>query len=137
MIFAQANLKGGLLDPNVPPHQMFVGIKDQPANPAGQLGEGLLETYRVLKSTPGYLGARPKAGFLDMLPFDLGGSVPDASGFSKLPLGLWRRQWADFSVVSFDPQILNALPQQLHSVPAEASAASFNGTSSTTSFAYS
>lgn len=122
MIFAQAYLKGGLLAPEIPPHQLFAGIKDAPSNPSGQLGEGILETYRALRTTPGYLGAWPKAGFLDLLPFDLGGSNPDANGFSKLPLGLWRRQWQDYSAVSFNPQFLAALPQQLQPTPVESPA---------------
>jgi hypothetical protein len=59
-----------------------------------------------LQTTPGYLGAWPKTGFLDILPLGLGGTQPDAEGYSQLPLGIWRRQWDAFSVLSLDPDIL-------------------------------
>jgi hypothetical protein len=36
----------------------------------------------------------------------IGGGEPDLAGYSRLPLGLWRRQWADLSVLSFQQQLL-------------------------------
>jgi hypothetical protein len=81
-----------------------------------------LQTLNMLRSTPGYLGSWPKAGFLDLLPFNLGGTVPDANGFSRLPLGLWRRQGAGFSVLSFDPQLLANTTPQLRVVDSEVEA---------------
>lgn len=118
VIFAQAHLRGGLLFPSIPPHHMFLGILD--AGPLeGLQGGGLFQTIRTLRTTPGYLGAWPKPGFLDLLPFNLGGTVPDANGFSRLLLGVWRRQWNTFSAVAFDPEILSPLPRQLNAVPAD------------------
>jgi hypothetical protein len=76
----------------------------------------------LIRSTPGYLGAWPKPGFLDLLPWNLGGSVPDPDGFSRLPLGLWRRQGAGFSVLSFDPVLLAHVTPQLRPVEAETEA---------------
>jgi hypothetical protein len=91
--------------PRVPPHHMFLGVQDIPMSNASS-GTGLMQVFNLLRSTPGYIGSWPAAGFLDMLPFNLGGTAADANGFSKLPFGLWRRQGGGFSVLSFDPQLL-------------------------------
>jgi hypothetical protein len=80
---------------------------------------GLLQTLNFLRSTPGYLGSWPRAGFLDFLPQNLGGSVPDPDGFSRLPFGLWRRQGGGFSVLSFDPVLLANITPQLRVAEAE------------------
>jgi hypothetical protein len=105
VITAQASLRGGLLMPSVPVHHLFVGIQDQEPLTDLQPG-GVLEFLRILRTTPGYLGAWPKTGFLDLLPLDLGGGQPDPAGFSQLPLGVWRRQWDAFSVLAMDPGLL-------------------------------
>ena len=52
------------------------------------------------------LGATPKPGFLDWLPLGLLGSEPDRFGFSKYPLGIWRRQWEGFSALAFNRDLL-------------------------------
>jgi hypothetical protein len=106
VIHAQAFLSGGLLNPAVPPHHMFVGVQDHV--PLDDLRPtSVFRTLQLLRATPGYLGAWPKTGFLDQLPLGLGGGPPDARGYSRLPLGVWRRQSVDgFSVLSFDPGVL-------------------------------
>ncbi len=111
VIAAQAAIRGGLVFPDVPQHSLFVGVQDMV--PQGDLRSGgLLRTLRLLQTTPGYLGAWPKPGFIDMLPLGLGGR-PDANGFTGYPLGLWRRQGNGFSVLSFNPQILSEITPQL------------------------
>lgn len=118
VIAAQAVLRGGLLAGSIPPHHMFLGVQDiAPLTQAAP--SGLLQTLNLLRSTPGYLGSWPRAGFLDLLPFNLGGSTPDPNGFSRLPFGLWRRQGAGFSVLSFDPQLLADVTPQLRTTEAE------------------
>jgi hypothetical protein len=105
VIQIQAFLKGGLLDPAVGPHHLFLGVQDHV--PLDDLKPtNLLKTLQLLKTTPGYLGAWPKTGFIDRLPLGLSGSPPDAWGYSRLIFGLWRRQGDGFSVLSFDPQLL-------------------------------
>jgi hypothetical protein len=121
VIAVQAVLRGGLLSPSIPPHHMFLGIQDIPPL-AAVPPSGLLQTYNLLRSTPGYLGAWPRPGFLDILPWNLGGTVPDPDGFSRLPLGLWRRQGAGFSVLSFDPVLLAEVTPQLRVVEGETEA---------------
>lgn len=121
VVSVQAAVRGGLLSPRIPPHQLFLGVQDVP--PLGNTPtSGLLQTLNMLRSTPGYLGSWPTAGFLDLLPLNLGGSVPDANGFSRLPLGLWRRQGSGLSVLSFDPQILADVTPQLRIVESEVDA---------------
>ncbi len=101
----QAAVRGGLLSPQIPPHHLFLGVPDLP--PGGEFApRGDLQTFQMLRGTPGYLGGWPKPGFLDLLPLGLGGEPPDEFGFSRLPLGLWKREGAGFSVLSFDPQLL-------------------------------
>lgn len=118
VVSLQAAVRGGLLTPRIPPHYLFVGIQDIPPLTEMPIA-GLLQTLNLLRSTPGYIGSWPRAGFLDLLPFNLGGSVPDANGFSKLPFGLWRRQGNGFSVLSFDPQLLANVTPQLRVVDSE------------------
>ena len=118
VIQLQAFLKGGMFDPAVGAHHLFLGVQDhvpledlKPTN--------LWKTLQLLRTTPGYLGAWPKTGFLDRLPLGLGGGQPDPWGYSKLLFGLWRRQGEGFSVLSFDPQLLAEVTPQLAVEPAD------------------
>ncbi len=118
IITLQAAVKGGLLVPSIPPHHLFLGVQDN--EPLTDLqGGGLLPSLMVLRTTPGYLGAWPKPGFLDLLPLGLGGGPPDAYGYSQLPLGIFRRQWEAFSALAFDPQVLAQVTPQLAAGEAE------------------
>jgi hypothetical protein len=118
IVTLQMSARGGILSPSIPPHYLFLGIQDMA--PLGDLQvTGLMQTLQTIRTTPGYLGSWPRAGFLDMLPFNLGGTVPDENGFSRLPFGLWRRQGAGFSVLSFDSQILADVTPQLRVAEAE------------------
>ena len=117
----QASVRGGVISRSIPPHYLFLGIQD--VAPLGDLQPtGLLQTFQMIRTTPGYVGSWPKAGFLELLPFNLGGSVPDENGFSRLPLGLWRRQGAGFSVLAFDPQLLADVTPHLRVVESETEA---------------
>lgn len=101
----QAAARGGLLLPQIPPHHLFLGVQDLPPE-REFVPRGFLQTFQMLRGTPGYLGGWPKPGFLDLLPPALGGGPSDEFGFSQLPLGLWKREGAGFAVLSFDPQLL-------------------------------
>lgn len=87
------------------PYHLFAGVKDM-VPPAPGDTKGLIKTFRALKAVPGYLGAYPGPGYLDQLPLGLGGGRPDAAGFSRSIIGLWRWQGAGFSLISFDRSIL-------------------------------
>jgi hypothetical protein len=115
----QAHVTGGQASNLIPPHMLFVGVHDTPAafnlNPTG-----LWQTLQILRSTPGYLGAWPKPGFLDWLPLRAREIPPD--GFSRLLFDVWRWQGDGFSVLSFHRDVLeNAVPQ-LRVVDAESPA---------------
>ncbi len=92
------------------PYHLFAGVKDMVPPEPGDM-KGLISTFRALKSTPGYLGAYPQPGYLDQLPLGLGGGRPDAFGFSRSLIGLYRWQDAGFSILSFDRSILESTRQ--------------------------
>ncbi len=117
IISMQAMVKGGLLSDRVPPHHLFLGIKDSPI-PVDPRPGGLFHVLKILQSTPGYLGAWPQLGFLDWLPLGLAGQ-PDVAGFSSLPLGVWRWQGDGFSVLSFKRDVLEQSVPQLQVVPTD------------------
>jgi hypothetical protein len=118
LISMQATLKGGALAPGVLPHHLFLGIRDAPPNTNLQ-PTGLLEIVHMLRATPGYLGSWPKLGILDWLPLDLGGSRTDAFGFSRLLLGVWRWQGNDFSVLSFQRDVLEQTVAEMRPEPTD------------------
>jgi hypothetical protein len=101
-----------------PDHVMFAGLKDMVPPVPGET-KGLLATLRTLQSLPAYLGGWPRPGYLDRLPLGLGGGPPDALGFSRLLIGLWRWQAGGFSVLSFDRSILENCAMHLRPVPAD------------------
>ena len=101
-----------------PDHVMFAGLKDMVPPVPGE-SKGLLATLRILQSLPAYLGGWPRPGYLDRLPLGLGGGPPDALGFSKLFIGVWRWQMGGFSVLSFDRSILDNCALYLRPIPAE------------------
>lgn len=112
IITAQVVVRGGLLSPQIPVHHLFLGIQDHA--PLGAMPpSGLLGYLTLLRTTPGYIGGWPKPGFLDWLPVGMGGGPPDAAGYSRMLLGVWRRQWLDFSAVAMDPTLLARVTPQL------------------------
>ena len=117
IIAIEAALRGGLLFPRVPPHTLFVGVQDHEPLAAPSSDE-ILRLLSIIRTTPGYLGAWPKPGFLDFLPFGLGGTA-DAQGYSELPLGILRWQGRGFSVLSMDEALLSGAAEQIGFVEAD------------------
>ncbi len=116
VITMQMSLRGGLLWPSIPAHQLFLGVRD--VDPGiEQIPDGLLKPLLILRSTPGYLGAWPQLGLLNLIPFL--SPQPDVLGFASLPLGLWRWQGDGFSVLSFDRRVLEEASAHLQTVPSE------------------
>lgn len=114
----QASMKGGTMNQNIPPHQIFAGIQDR-IDPAVNLQpSSMLSMMKTLRQIPGYLGSWPNPGYADWMPA-LGGT-PDEYGYtySRL-LKLWRLQWDAFSVLSFDANRLEALKPHLKIVPSD------------------
>lgn len=118
IIRVEASLTGGLASPNVPTHQIFGAVQDYLDPNLNLEPKTFLETFETLKETPGYLGAWPNPGYTNWMP-RLGG-LPDAFGYTYSPLlSLWRLQWNDFSILSFDQRRLESLKPTLKLVPAE------------------
>ncbi|MEO8496209.1 MAG: hypothetical protein ABI614_14160, partial [Planctomycetota bacterium] len=118
LISVQASLRGTPFSPSAVPHHLFLGVRDVPPN-ANLQPTGFLEIARLLQETPGYLGAWPKLGVLDVLPFGLGGGEPDPNGFSRLLFGGWRWQGGDFSTLSFRRDVIERTIEDLHVEPTE------------------
>ena len=100
-----------------PPTHLFAGIKDT-FPPAPEEFEGLFNAYRSLRQLPGYLGAWPQPGALDRLPLGLGRGRPVGPGMSRLLGGLYRYTGGGFSVLSFQPDVLEASLPFLEAVEA-------------------
>ena len=119
----QANMKGGSLLGGIGgssggalPYQLFAAVQDYLDPNIDLRPNSILRLLETLREVPGYLGASPCPGYLNRLP-QLGGQ-PDYGGYtySRL-LKLWRLQWEDFSVLSFDQGRLEALKPHLQVVP--------------------
>ena len=90
-----------------PPTHLFAGIKDTiPPNPDDF--DGIIKSYWALKQLPAYLGAWPQPGALDRLPLGLGRGRPVGPGMNRLLGGLYRYTGDGFSIVSFQPRVLEA-----------------------------
>ena len=104
LVSFQISLRGGEVAPDIAPHLLFVGLEDA-ATPFRGEPRGILQWIQLLRNTPGYLGSWPALGLLDWLP--LRGQRREAgNGFTRLPLGVWRWQGRDFSLLSFDTGVL-------------------------------
>ncbi|EAQ79107.1 hypothetical protein [Blastopirellula marina] len=90
-----------------------LGLQDVPFPIDNYANGGLLNTLRMMQATPGYLTAWPKPGLLDKIPVIGAFAAPDQYGYSKFPLGLWRREYNGFSTLSFHFDILRNVTPQL------------------------
>lgn len=90
-----------------PPTHLFAAIKDS-VPPEPEEFDGLINIYRSLREIPGYLGAWPQPGTLDRLPLGLGVGQPVGPGMNRLIGGLYRYTDGEFSILSFQPDVLQA-----------------------------
>jgi hypothetical protein len=104
VVTAQVALVGGLLEQAIPPHQIFLAVQDNEALDDLHSVD-LLKVLQLVKTTPWYLGAWPRPGFL--APFMRGeAGEPDEQGVAQLPLGFWRWERNQFSLLSSDKELL-------------------------------
>lgn len=90
-----------------PPTHLFVAIKDMmPPDPDNF--DGILNIYRSLRGMPGYVGAWPQPGALDRLPLGIGVGQPIGPGMNRLLGGVYRYSDGQFSLLSFQPEVINA-----------------------------
>lgn len=112
----EASIGQGLLNPNIKPHQIFAAVQDHLDPRLDLRPKSFVDTYQTFRETPGYLGAWPAPGALDWMP-NLGGQ-PDPEGYTySRMLKLWRLQWQDYSVLSYDRQRLDELKPHLATRP--------------------
>ena len=118
IVSLQMSVGTGLLKKETEPYQVFAGVQDHVDPHLDLRPKSFLNSLQTVKEVPGYLGAWPKPDTLSFLPH-LGG-VPDAAGYtySRL-LNLWRLQWDDFSILSFDQARLEELKPKLGLKPIE------------------
>ncbi|MFI4877027.1 MAG: hypothetical protein ACIALR_16865 [Blastopirellula sp. JB062] len=90
-----------------------LGLQDVPFPIDNYTSGGILNTLRMMQSTPGYLTAWPKPGLLDRIPVIGALATPDQYGYTQFPLGLWRREFNGFSTLSFHFDILRNVTPQL------------------------
>jgi len=109
IIAVQAHVASDMLGP---PTHMFAGIKDSNP-PQPEAFDGILGSYQALKTLPGYLGAWPLPGMLDRLPLGIGRGQPVAPNMTRLLGGVYRYTGGEFSILSFQPDLLNATVGQL------------------------
>ena len=117
IISFQMSIGGGMFKKSEP-YQIFAGVQDHVDPGLDLRPKSFLDALQTAREVPGYLGAWPKPGNLDFLP-QLG-RFPDAAGYtySRL-LKLWRLQWDDFSILSFDQSRLEELKSNLVIAPTE------------------
>ena len=104
-----------------PPTHLFAAIKDN-TPPAPEDFKGILNLYQSLRSVPGYLGAWPQPGALDRLPLGLGVGQSVGPGMSRLLGGVYRYTDGQYSVLSFQPEVLRSTLPLLAAVDADDSA---------------
>lgn len=113
------SIQGGLLFKSVPQHQLFVCIQNEPTPPITVKPAGFFSWLQLLKGFPGYFGAWPKPGFLDVLTPQLARADENGFSYSRL-LDLHRMQYGEYSILSFDKRRLEALRPHLGAVQTEA-----------------
>lgn len=104
IIAAQAHVAADALGP---PTHLFAAVKDTVPPDPEEL-DGILNIYRSLRGVPGYIGAWPQPGMLDRLPLGLGRGQPVGPGLNRLIGGLYRYSDGQFSILSFQPDVLQA-----------------------------
>jgi hypothetical protein len=112
LIAAQAHVASPQL--GTPTH-LFAAVKDT-VPPEIEDFDGFLKTFRTLKTIPGYIGAWPQPGMLDRLPLGLGVGTPVAPGMNRLIGGVYRFTDGSFSLLGFDPAILQNAASSLEAV---------------------
>jgi len=101
----------------LPGQRVFGGL--QQVGPGVQTAEGgLLPLGRLRDLLVGYLGSSDEMGLLRWVPFR-SSTPPDAQGYTRGDLGLWRTQTERFTVFSFHREVLDKVVPQLRLEEAE------------------
>jgi hypothetical protein len=101
LAFFDAVLKG---------QRLFGGLRD--VVPPTEIRQVRILPWRMLRDTVfGYLGSMGNPGLLATL--DIAMTPPDPNGYSRNPIGVWRRVTNGMAVYSFQPQVLATVTPQL------------------------
>ncbi len=112
----EASMRGGLGGGDAATHHLFGAVQDYLDPDIDLKPKSFLRLLDTFRQTPGYVGAWPSPGFTNWMP-QLGGR-PDAFGYTYSGLlKLWRLQWNDFSVLSFNQRRLEELKKHLAIIP--------------------
>ena len=112
VIRLQASMRGGTLNPEIAPHQVFAAVQDRLDPSVDLRPDSFLGMLATLREAPGYLGAWPSAGYTDWFPAL--GKEPDSLGYTySRILDLWKLRWNGFSVLGFDQERLESLKPHL------------------------
>ena len=116
MVHGQVSISGdNPLARGAPPHRLFGALRD--ADPRVDSQPSGLLSLLAPRDIHGYAGAIPGPGMLGMFAGPNIASGPD--GFAQLRTGLWRREFGEFTLLSFHPEILDDVAPQLHFGPAK------------------
>ena len=97
--------------------RMFGALRD--AAPTSDAIDGRSVSWLKLgNAVSGYLGYQGDAGFLGLVELMFGGQ-PDANGYQRSVIGLWRLQYGTYALFSFHPEVLAAIAPQLRYEPAK------------------
>ncbi len=115
----EAVVRGGSFFPGGE-HHLFGALRDGDPAMASDPRVGLIARLFAsqLQGLNGYIGAWPDPGFLRFL----GGFLnqrPDPAGYTRMLTGLWRRQFGQFTLMSFHPEVLAQVSPQLKFIKAE------------------
>ena len=117
LVSIQASIAGNMFSQTKEPHQIFGSIQGDVPPKVDLKPTNFFELLELFKNTPGYIGAWPSAGYLDLLPAL--GAEPDSAGYTySRILEVWRLRHADFSLISFDRDRLEAARHHLDVIPA-------------------
>ncbi|MGO9115485.1 MAG: hypothetical protein ACLP9L_40255 [Thermoguttaceae bacterium] len=107
----------GTFEASLPNQRMFGGLRD--VAPPNELIDGRFMPWLKLRNAiVAYLGYQGDAGFLRLLELMFAGP-PDANGFQRSVIGLWRLQYGSFVLFSFQPEVSAAVASRLRFEPAK------------------
>jgi hypothetical protein len=108
------------LEISMPSQRMFGGLRDvAPPNELNDAMDGRFIPWLKLRNAiAGYLGYQGEPGFLRVLELMFTGPQ-DANGYRRSLIGLWRLQYGQFALFSFQPDVLAQVAPQLRFEPAK------------------
>jgi hypothetical protein len=92
--------------------RLFGALRDVTPPPGNLIEQGLFSWLGLGRVVVGYLGNVGEPGLLAILNATFI-AAPDANGYSRNPLGLWRLNYGSYTLYSFQGQVLPTVAPQL------------------------